>query len=76
MKMKTPEENIDLLQKAFVEQGWALQNSVDDIRVRITDLKRETGLALIQIKEKMAIYLAVILFIVIILVKTLAFALR
>ncbi len=76
MKMKTPEENIDLLQKAFVEQGWALQDSVDDIRVRITDLKRETGLALIQIKEKMAIYLAVILFVIIILVKTLAFALR
>ena len=76
MKMKTPEENIDLLQKAFVEQGWELQDSVDDIRLRITDLKRETGLALIQIKEKMAIYLAVILFVMIILVKALAFALR
>jgi hypothetical protein len=40
------------------------------------DLRRDIRLALIQIKEKMAIYLAVILFAMIILVKALAFALR
>jgi hypothetical protein len=44
--------------------------------MHILDLKREVQLALIQIKEKMMIYLAVILFALVILVKALAFALR
>ena len=76
MEMKTPEEKIELLHQFLVEQGWELQDSVDDIGVRVTNLKREIGLALIQIKEKMTIYLAVILFVMVILVKALAFALR
>jgi hypothetical protein len=49
---------------------------MNDIGMRITDLRREVQLALIQIKEKMTIYLAVILFAMVILVKALAFALR
>ena len=49
---------------------------MDDIGTRIIDLRREIQLALIQIKEKMAIYLAVILFAMVILVKALAFALQ
>ncbi len=44
--------------------------------MRIMDTRREIQLALIQIKEKMAIYLAVILFVMVILVKALAFALQ
>ena len=73
--MKTPEEKLELLQKTLVEQGWELQDSVDNIGVRIADLRREIGLALIQIKEKTTIYLAVILFAIVILIKVLAFAL-
>ena len=59
-----------------MEQGWELQDSLGGIGVRITDLKRDIQLPLIQIKEKMAIYLAVILFVMIILVKALAFSLQ
>jgi hypothetical protein len=76
MEMKTPEEKIVLLQQSLVELGWEIHGSTDDISMRITDLKREVQLALIQIKEKMAIYLAVILFAMVILAKALAFALR
>jgi preprotein translocase subunit Sec61beta len=42
----------------------------------ILDLSREIQLALIQIKEKMAIYVAVILFAMVILIKALAHALQ
>jgi len=38
MEMKTPEEKLDLFQKTLVERGWELQDSVDDIGVRITNL--------------------------------------
>lgn len=76
MDMKTPGEKIDLLQKSLVEQGWEIQDSVDDVNVRILDLRREIQLALIQIKEKMTICLAVILLAMVILVKALAFALK
>jgi hypothetical protein len=76
MEMKTPEEKIDLLHQSLVERGWELQDSVDDTSLRILDLKREIGLALIQIKEKMTIYLAVILFAMVILAKALAFSLK
>ena len=76
MEMKTPEEKIELLKKSLAEQGWELQDSVDDIGVRIMGLSREVQLALIQIREKMTIYLAVMLFAVVILVRALAFALR
>ena len=76
MDMKTPEEKLDLLQKSLVEQGWELQGSVADIGAGITDLKREIGLAFIQIKAKMTIYLAIILFAMVILVKALAYALQ
>ena len=76
MEMKTLEEKLELLQKSLVERGWEIQDSVDDVGVRITDLRREIRLALIQIKEKMGIYLVIILFVVVILVKALAFALR
>jgi len=76
MEMKTPEEKLELLQKTLVEQGWELQDSVDNIGVRIADLRREIGLAQIHIKEKITIYLAVILFALVILVKALAFALH
>lgn len=74
--MKTQEEKLKLLQQSLVKQGWELQDSVDDVRLRILDLRREVQLAFIQIKEKMTIYLAVILFAMVILVKALAFALR
>lgn len=76
MEMKTPEEKIELLQKSLVQQGWEIQNSVDNVSMNILDLRREVQLALIQIKEKMTIYLAVILFAMFILVKALAFALQ
>ena len=76
MEMKTLEEKIELLQKSFVERGWEIHDSTDDIAMRIMDTRREIQLALIQIKEKMAIYLAVILFAMVILVKALAFVLR
>ncbi|MGD0229015.1 MAG: hypothetical protein ABSC19_01495 [Syntrophorhabdales bacterium] len=76
MEMKTQEEKLKLLQQSLVKQGWELQDSVDDVRLRILDLRREVQLAFIQIKEKMTIYLAVILFAMVILVKALAFALR
>lgn len=76
MEVRTAEEKVELLQKFLVEQRWELQDSLDDLDTRITDLKREVQLALIQIKEKMTIYLAVILFAMVILVKALAFALR
>jgi len=70
--MKTTEEKLDLLQKSLVERGWEIQSSVDEIGARITDLRREIGLALIRIKGKMTIYLAIILFAMVILVKALA----
>jgi hypothetical protein len=73
---ESPGEKVDLLQRTLVEQGWELQDSLGGIGVRITDLKRDIQLPLIQIKEKMAIYLAVILFVMIILVKALAFSLQ
>jgi hypothetical protein len=76
MEMKTPEEKIELLKKSLAEQRWELQDSVDDIGAHIIDLRREIQLALIQIKEKMTIYLAVILLAMVILTKALAFALR
>jgi DNA polymerase III delta prime subunit len=74
--MKTPEEKIEPLHQFLVEQGWELQDSVDDVAMRIMDMRREIQLAFIRIKEKMTIYLAVILFAMVILVKALAFALR
>jgi hypothetical protein len=64
------------LQKSFVERGWDIQDSVDEVGTRIIDLRREIQLALIQIKEKMTMYLAIILFAIVILVKALAFALQ
>ncbi len=76
MEMKTPEEKIELLQKSLVEHRCELQDSVDDISTGIMDLRREVQLALIRIKEKMGAYLAVILFVMFILVKALAFALQ
>jgi hypothetical protein len=76
MEMKTIEEKIEFLQKSFVERGWEIHDSADDIAMRITDMRREIQLALIQIKEKMTVYLAVILFAMVILVKALAFALQ
>jgi hypothetical protein len=76
MEMKAPEEKIELLQKTLVEQGWELQDYVDSIETHILDLRREVQLALIQIKEKMMIYLAIILFAAIILVKAPSCALR
>jgi hypothetical protein len=76
MEMKPSEENTGLLHQSLVEQGWEIQDSVDDVAMRIMDMRREVQLALIQIKEKMTIYLAVILFAVVILVKALAFALQ
>ena len=76
MEMKTPEEKLELLQQSLVEHRWEIQDSMDDIDMHTLDLKREVQLALIQIKEKMTIYLAVILFAMVILVKALSFALR
>ncbi len=76
MDAKSPEEKIELLQKSLVEHGWELQDSTDDVSMRILDLRRVVQLALIQIKEKMTIYLAIILFAMVILVKALAFVLR
>ncbi len=76
MEMKPSEGKIEQLPQSVVEQRWELQDSVDDVAMRIMDLRRETQLALIQIKEKMAIYLAIILFAMIILVKVLTFALQ
>lgn len=76
MEMKTTEEKIELLQKPLVEQGWEFRDSMDDIDMNILDLRREIQLAVTQIKEKMTIYLAVILFAMVVLVKVLAFALR
>jgi hypothetical protein len=49
MEMKTSEEKIDLLQKSLVEQGWEIQDSVDDVGMRIMHLRRDIQLALIQI---------------------------
>jgi len=76
MDMKTSGERIELLQKSLVERGWEIQGSMDDLSTRIMDLRREIQLALIQIKEKMTIYLAVILLALVILIKALAFALQ
>ena len=76
MDMKALEEKIELLQKCLMEQRWEIQDSMDDVSMGIMHLRRETQLALIRIKEKMTIYLAVILFVVVILAKALAFALR
>ena len=76
MEMKTLDEKIDLLQKSLTEQRWETQDSMKDAGMRILDLRREVQLALIQIKEKMTIYLAVILLAMVILVKALSFALR
>ena len=76
MDMKTCEEKIELLQKSVVEHGWETQDSVDALGTRVIDLKRDIQLALIQIREKMTIYLAVILFAMVILVKALAHALH
>jgi hypothetical protein len=76
MEMKTREEKIELLQKSLVEQGWKIQDSMDNISMRTTDLRRDIQLALMEIKEKMMIYLAIVLFAMVILVKALAFALR
>jgi hypothetical protein len=59
-----------------VERGWEVEDSVDDISMRILDFRREVQLALIQIKEKMTIYLAVILFAMVILIKALAITLQ
>ncbi len=76
MDMKTCEEKIELLQKSLVEGGWETQDSVETLGTRVIDLRRDIQLALIQIKERMAIYLAVILLTMVILVKALAFALQ
>ncbi len=76
MEMRTAEEKIELLQKYLVEQGWEIQGSMDNVSMRILDLRRDVQLALVQIKEKMTIYLAVILFAMAILIKALAFALQ
>ena len=76
MEVKTPEEKLDLLQRTLAEQGCEVQDSMDDVSMRMTDLRREIGLALIQIKGKMTIYLAIILFAMVILAKALAYALR
>ncbi len=76
MGMKTLEEKIELLQKSLIEERWETQDSMEDAGMRIMDLRREMQLALIQIKEKMTIYLAVILLVMVILVKVLSFALR
>ncbi len=43
MDVRVSEEKIDPLQQPLVEQGWKLQDSVDDIGVRITDLRRGYG---------------------------------
>jgi len=74
--MKTLEEKIELLQKSLIEERWETQDSMEDAGMRILGLRREIQLALIQIKEKMTIYLAVILFAVVILIKALAHALQ
>ncbi len=76
MDMKTCEEKIELLRKSLVERGWETQDSVDALDARIIDLRKDIQLVLIQIKEKMAIYLAVILFAMVILIKALAHALH
>ena len=76
MEMKTCEKKIVLLQKSLVERGWETQDSVNALGTRVIDLRRDIQLALIQIKERMAIYLAVVLFAMVILVKALAFALQ
>lgn len=76
MEMKAPEEKIELLQKSLVEHRWEIGNSLDDVCTRIIDLRRDIQLALIQIKGKMTIYLAIILFVMVILTKALAFAIR
>ncbi len=76
MDAKSPEEKIELPQKFLVEHGWELQDSVDDVSTRIMYLRLEVQLALIQIKEKMTIYLAVILFAIILFAKALASVLQ
>jgi uncharacterized membrane protein len=76
MEMKTPEEKLEQLQQSLVEQRWEIQDSMDDVSTGIMHLRRDIQLALIQIKEKMTICLAVILFAIFILVKILAFVLR
>ncbi len=76
MDAKSPEEKIELPQKSLVEHGWELQDSVDDVSTRIMYLRLEVQLALIQIKEKMTIYLAVILFAIILFAKALASVLQ
>ena len=76
MDMKTSEKKIELLQKSLVEQGWETQDSMDDVSMRILDLRREIQLALIQIKEKMTIYLVIVLLAMVILVRALVFSLK
>ena len=74
--MKTLEEKLAQLQQSLAEQGWEIQDSMNDVSMRVMALRREVQLALIQIKERMTIYRAVILFAMVVLVKALAFALR
>ncbi len=76
MEMKTLEEKLAQLQQSLAEQGWEIQDSMNDVSMRVMALRREVQLALIQIKERMTIYRAVILFAMVVLVKALAFALR
>lgn len=59
-----------------MEQWWKLQDSIAEIGSRMTDLKLEIQLAHFRIKEKMAIYFAITLFVMVILVKALALALQ
>lgn len=76
MDVKTSEEKVDLLQKSLVEQRWELQGSITEIGSRMTDFKLEIQLAHLRIKQKMAIYFAVTLFVMVILIKALAVALQ
>ena len=76
MDVKTSEDKVDLLQKSLVEQRWELQDFISDISNRMTDLRLEIQLTHLRIKEKMAIYFAVTLFVMVILIKALAVALR
>jgi hypothetical protein len=74
--MKTSEDKVDLLQKSFVEQRWELQDSIAEIGSRMTDLRLEIQLTHLRIKEKMAIYFVVTLFVMFILIKALALAVQ
>lgn len=76
MDVKASDDKVDLLQKSLVEQRWELQDSIADIGSRITDFRLEIQLAQLRIKEKMAIYFAIMLFVMVILLKVLAVALR